>query len=108
MTGTLDEDSVLVDGQATTIRVAAGHSVTFDVGHVHAIEDLSRLESESILRLLYEHIATPEHVVRWRWRAGDIAFWDNRATCHYAAADYDGPRVMHRITVAGDRPLGIA
>ena len=72
------------------------------------IEGLSRLESESILRLLYEHIATPEHVVRWRWRAGDIAFWDNRATCHYAAADYDGPRVMHRITVAGDRPLGIA
>ena len=72
------------------------------------IEGLSRLESESILRLLYEHIATPEHVVRWRWRTGDIAFWDNRATSHYAAADYNGPRIMHRITVTGDRPLGIA
>jgi alpha-ketoglutarate-dependent taurine dioxygenase len=72
------------------------------------IEGLSRLESESVLRLLYEHIATPEHVVRWRWRGGDVAFWDNRATAHYAAADYDGQRIMHRITVAGDCPFGIA
>ena len=51
---------------------------------------------------------TPEHVVRWRWRAGDVAFWDNRATSHYAAADYGGPRIMHRITVAGDRRSGSA
>ena len=71
------------------------------------IERLSRLESDAVLRLLYEHIATPEHVVRWRWRAGDVAFWDNRATCHYAAADYSGPRIMHRITVAGDPPFGL-
>jgi alpha-ketoglutarate-dependent taurine dioxygenase len=72
------------------------------------IEGLSRLESEAVLRLLYEHIATPEHVVRWRWQAGDVAFWDNRATSHYAAADYNGARIMHRITITGDRPLGIA
>jgi alpha-ketoglutarate-dependent taurine dioxygenase len=70
------------------------------------IEGLSRLESERILGLLYDHTTTPERVVRWRWRAGDVAVWDNRATSHYAAADYDGPRVMHRITVAGDVPVG--
>jgi taurine dioxygenase len=70
------------------------------------IEGLSRLESEHILALLYAHITAPERVVRWRWRAGDVAMWDNRATSHYAAADYDGPRLMHRITVAGDRPFG--
>jgi taurine dioxygenase len=70
------------------------------------IEGLSRLESERLLDLLYEHITAPERVVRWRWRAGDVAIWDNRATSHYAAADYDGPRVMHRVTVAGDRPFG--
>jgi taurine dioxygenase len=72
------------------------------------IEGLSRLESEHLLRLLYEHSTRPEHVVRWRWRAGDVAVWDNRATAHYASADYDAPRVMHRITVAGDRPSGVA
>lgn len=71
------------------------------------IEGLSRLESEAILDMLYAHIATPEHVVRWRWRAGDLAFWDNRSTSHYAAADYGGARLMHRITVAGDQPYGI-
>ena len=70
------------------------------------IEGLSRLESERILGLLYDHITAPERVVRWRWQAGDVAMWDNRATSHYAAADYDGPRLMHRITVAGDRPFG--
>jgi len=70
------------------------------------IEGLSRLESERILGLLYDHITAPERVVRWRWRPGDVAMWDNRATSHYAAADYDGQRVMHRITVAGDRPVG--
>lgn len=71
------------------------------------IEGLSRIESEHLLDLLYEHITLPEHVVRWRWRAGDVAVWDNRSTSHYAAADYDEPRLMHRITVAGDRPAGI-
>ncbi len=70
------------------------------------IEGLSRLESERILGLLYDHATAPERVVRWRWRVGDVAVWDNRATCHYAAADYDGPRVMHRTTVAGDVPVG--
>ena len=70
------------------------------------IDGLSRLESERLLGLLYDHITAPERVVRWRWRAGDVAIWDNRATSHYAAADYHGPRVMHRVTVAGDRPFG--
>ena len=70
------------------------------------IDGLSRLESERILALLYDHITAPERVVRWRWQAGDVAMWDNRATSHYAAADYDGTRLMHRITVAGDRPFG--
>ena len=71
------------------------------------IEGLSRLESERILSLLYDHITLPEHVVRWRWRVDDLAIWDNRSTSHYAAADYTGSRVMHRITVAGDAPFGI-
>jgi len=36
--------------------------------------------------------------------------WDNRAALHCAVADYDmdEPRHMHRTTVAGDRPRGVA
>ncbi|MBX3182456.1 MAG: TauD/TfdA family dioxygenase [Polyangiaceae bacterium] len=70
------------------------------------IEGLSHLESSALLSLLYEHITLPEHVVRWRWAPGDLAIWDNRVTSHYAAADYQGRRVMHRVTVAGDAPRG--
>ena len=71
------------------------------------IEGLPAAESRALLELLYDHIAQPERTVRWRWRAGDVAFWDNRATAHYAVADYgDAPRVMHRITIAGECPFG--
>ncbi|MEN9646835.1 MAG: hypothetical protein RL238_3504 [Actinomycetota bacterium] len=72
-----------------------------------AIEGLEPAESEAILGLLYAHTVAPERTVRWHWREGDIAVWDNRSTAHYAAADYTERRVMHRVTVAGDRPYGI-
>ena len=57
--------------------------------------------------MLYRHMTEPERLVRWRWSAGDLVMWDNRATAHYAAADYTERRVMHRVTVAGDRPYGV-
>ena len=53
-----------------------------------AIEDVSPRESEALLRLLFEHMAKPEFQVRWRWRAGTVALWDNRWTQHCALADY--------------------
>ena len=71
------------------------------------IEGLGDAESRAILDLLYAHTITPERVVRWHWNAGDLAVWDNRSTVHYAAADYSERRVMHRVTVVGDRPTGI-
>lgn len=71
-----------------------------------AIEGLSTAESDALLALLYRHSTEPERVVRWHWRARDVAFWDNRTTAHYATADYDERRVMHRVTLAGDRPAG--
>lgn len=64
--------------------------------------DLSR----ALLHMLYEHTVQPERVVRWVWQEGDVAMWDNRSTSHYAAADYVEPRLMHRITVRGDKPRG--
>jgi taurine dioxygenase len=72
-----------------------------------AIEGLSANESAALLDLLYRHMTEPERIVRWRWQAGDLVMWDNRCTAHYAAADYTDRRVMHRVTVAGDRPYGV-
>ncbi|MGB7300030.1 MAG: TauD/TfdA family dioxygenase [Burkholderiaceae bacterium] len=60
-------------------------------------------ESEPLLKQLYEHAARPEFTHRFHWAPGSIAFWDNRATQHYALNDYQGQfRLMHRITVEGE------
>jgi len=57
---------------------------------------------------LQHYVTRPENTVRWRWRAGDVAFWDNRATQHYAVADYGNqPRRVQRVTIAGDVPVGL-
>ena len=65
-------------------------------------EGWSAEDSRPLLEHLYRHAARPEFTCRFRWREGSIAFWDNRATWHYAANDYHGERrLMHRITVAG-------
>jgi len=61
--------------------------------------------SADLLRHLNSQFARPEYQVRFRWRPNSIAFWDNRATQHYAVADYgDADRVVERVTIVGDRP----
>ena len=78
-------------------------------GFTTRIRELSPTESDAVLRLLFAHVAKPEFTVRWRWKAGDVAFWDNRLTQHYALADYlPHRRVMRRATILGDRPAGPA
>lgn len=62
-------------------------------------------ESAELLEFLYQQAIFGEYQCRWRWRPGDVAFWDNRATQHYAISDYSpARRVMERITICGDRP----
>jgi alpha-ketoglutarate-dependent sulfate ester dioxygenase len=82
---------------------------TLLLGHfVRSFTGLSTADFHDLFALLQRHITRLENTVRWSWRPGDIAIWDNRATQHYAVADYDDqPRLLHRITVAGDIPVGI-
>jgi taurine dioxygenase len=62
-------------------------------------------ESNKLLEILQNTANRPEYQVRLKWQPGTIAFWDNRASQHYAASDYwPQRRVMERVTVAGDRP----
>jgi alpha-ketoglutarate-dependent taurine dioxygenase len=84
-------------------------SLFVNPGFVSHIVGVSDAESRHLLDLFYAHITKPEHVVRHRWRVGDVAMWDNRATAHYANRDYgDARRVMHRVTLRGDEPVGVA
>jgi alpha-ketoglutarate-dependent taurine dioxygenase len=82
---------------------------TLLLGHfVRSFTGLSSVDSAELFTLLQRHVTRLENTVRWTWRDGDIAIWDNRATQHYAVADYDDePRLLHRITVAGSVPIGI-
>jgi taurine dioxygenase len=75
-------------------------------GFTTRIAELSITESDAVLRQLFAHLAKPEFTVRWRWKLGDVAFWDNRLTQHYATADYmPHRRIMHRATIMGDAPF---
>jgi len=69
--------------------------------------DWPEAQSVALLRLLYDHMTDPRFVVRYHWRPGTLAFWDNRATMHYGIYDYAGERrTMHRVTLRGDAPKG--
>jgi taurine dioxygenase len=68
------------------------------------IVEMSPSESQSVLSGLFRHIQRPDFTMRWKWSAGDIAFWDNRCTQHYAVPDYTAPRIMQRIVLAGATP----
>jgi len=62
-------------------------------------------ESDAILEFLYAHSVQPELLCRWRWSRGDVGFWDNRCTMHYAISDYgDETRVIQRVVIKGDKP----
>jgi len=76
-------------------------------GFTTHIVGMSRIESDGLLRLLYEHATQPEFLMRHHWAVGDIVIWDNRSTMHYAVDDYGVvERRMRRVTIRGGRPVG--
>lgn len=90
------------------VHPESGERGLFIGGFVRRLRGLSQTESDDILRLLQAYVTRPENTVRWRWQAGDVAFWDNRATQHYALDDYgDQPRHVQRVTIVGDLPISI-
>ena len=71
-------------------------------------EGVSASDSRRLYETFQGHITRLENTVRWRWREGDIAIWDNCATQHYAIDDYGNQRrVVRRVTIHGQAPVAI-
>ncbi len=76
-----------------------------NIAHTVRFAGMTEEESAPLLHFLFVHQTRPEFTCRFRWQVGSLAWWDNRCTLHNPINDYHGyPRVMHRITLAGDRP----
>lgn len=78
----------------------------FSRGHTNRFDGMTPAESKPLLDWLHSHMTQPVFTTRFHWRGGSMAFWDNRCVSHYALNDYHGERRhMHRLTIAGERPV---
>jgi alpha-ketoglutarate-dependent taurine dioxygenase len=82
---------------------------TLLLGHfVKKFTGLNSAESSALFQLLQNRVTRLENTIRWTWQVGDVAVWDNRATQHYAVADFDNHRrEVRRVTVAGEVPVSL-
>jgi len=89
------------------VHPETGRKVLFVNEHfTRRIVELSVSESALLLGYLHRWVATPRFTVRYRWNPGTVAMWDNRCTQHFVLNDFEGERVIQRVTVMGDEPQG--
>ncbi len=70
------------------------------------IVEMSMEESNNLLTFLTRWVQSPRFTVRYSWSEGAIGMWDNRCTQHYVLNDFEGERIIQRVTVMGDQPVG--
>ena len=94
-----------------TVHAETGERVLFaSPSYIKSIVGLTPREGQKLLELIWEHVTRPEYTVRFKWNAGDIAFWDNRSTSHLAPTDIfqsDFDRQLYRITLVGQPLVGV-
>ncbi|MFF1295532.1 MULTISPECIES: TauD/TfdA dioxygenase family protein [unclassified Streptomyces] len=115
----IDEERAAQRARFTSIKYRTAHPVVrvhpltgerglFIGGFAQRIVGLSVGESRTLLDLLQSYVIRPEHILRHRWSPNQLVLFDNRITQHYAVDNYDRQaRRLHRVTVAGDIPVGI-
>ncbi|WP_046733798.1 TauD/TfdA dioxygenase family protein [Streptomyces humi] len=114
----IDEQQAAQRAQFTSIKYRTVHPVVrvhpltgerglYIGGFAQRVVGLSPSESRRVLDLLQAYVTRPENVLRHRWSPDQLVIFDNRITQHYAIDNYDGlPRRLHRVTLAGDVPVG--
>jgi taurine dioxygenase len=70
------------------------------------IVEMNATESDVLLGYLTKWVQNPRFTVRYRWAEGCVAIWDNRCTQHFVLNDFEGERVIQRVTIMGDKPEG--
>jgi taurine dioxygenase len=93
---------------AVVVHPETGERALLLGGFAHRLVGYPTDLSRAIIRTFQEYVTRPENTVRWHWRVGDVAIWDNRSTQHCAVVDYgDAYRRCERVTVAGSIPVGV-
>jgi alpha-ketoglutarate-dependent taurine dioxygenase len=102
--------SIVYESEHPVVRIHAetDERALLTGGFAQRLVGHNSAESVDILRTLQAYITRPENTVRWHWREGDVAIWDNRSTQHYAIYDYGKRhRQVQRVTTAGITPVGL-
>ena len=89
------------------VHPVTGRKVLYVNEHfTRRIVELSRTESDLLLGYLTKWVANPSFTLRYRWSKGTVVIWDNRCTQHFVLNDFDEERIIQRVTVMGDEPVG--
>ena len=107
----IDRNPIVAEHPLVTVHPETGERCLYTSQEFTShITGLNRRESDMLLEFLWEHAIRAEYSVRFRWREGSIAFWDNRATQHQAIRDVydtDFDREFYRVTLNGAIPIGV-
>ena len=104
--GELEKDLTSVHPVIRTHPITGRKALFVNSTFTKSIEGMHPKESKALLRFLFDHIDQPEFAVRFHWKPGSIAMWDNRCTQHRVLRDnVVDHRRMERVTIEGDAPF---
>lgn len=85
------------------VHPATGRKALFIGRHAYRIPGMDDQAAQALLDALLAHAVQPPRHYAHRWQPGDVVMWDNRCVLHRACPyDYDQPRVMRHVRIAGD------